>query len=225
MSENEKKSEKVKIHVKPQGWIALIIMLLMFSGFFGNLTGPFQFLNVLDLNTLIGSFGTIGETGANFMGTGGTGARDGFMFALSLAPGCVFAMGLIEIFTEMGVMDAFRKLFTPILRPLLGLPGSCGLALVNSLNGSDIAAMLTKQLYDDGEITDDERSIFVAFQYPGSAPIGNMISTQAALLPVSVLPLGALILLTIICKLIGANLMRLYLKLTKSSRMKKEAAQ
>ncbi len=204
-----KKAEK--IHVEPQGWVALIIMLCMFSGVFGSMKGPLSFLRVLDLNVLVGSFGLIGETKMNFMGAGGTGARDGFMFALSLAPSVVFAMGLIEVFTEMGVMNAFRKTFTPILRPLLGIPGAAGLAFVNSLNGSDIAAVLTKQLYDNGEITDDERSIFVSFMYPGSAPIGNMIGTQAALLPIAVLPMGALILLVIFCKLVGANIVRFIL--------------
>lgn len=220
--EKEEKSN-VKFTVKPQGWIALILMLCMFSGLFANIEGTFSFLRVLDLNTLVGSFGKIGDTGSNFMGAGGIGARNGFMFALSLAPSAVFAMGLIEVFTEMGVLDAFRKLFTPILRPLLGLPGTAGLALVNSLNGSDVAAMLTRKLYDDGEITDDERTIFVAFQYPGSAPIGNMIATQAALLPVTVLAMGPLILIILICKLIGANLVRLYLKSSKNKNKEKEA--
>ena len=193
-------NEKEKIKVSPQGWLALVIMLCMFSGFFANMEGPLQFLRVLDLNTLIGSFGTIGDTGANFMGSGGAGARDGFMFALSLAPGCIFSMGLIEVFSKMGVMEAFQKVFTPILRPLLGLPGSCGLAFVNSLNGSDIAAVLTKELYDN---------VFVSFMYPGSAPIGNMISTQAAVLPIAVMAMGPMILLVIFCKLVGANIVRL----------------
>ena len=147
--------------------------------------------------------------GISFCGSGGAGARDGFMFALSLAPGCIFSMGLIEVFSKMGVMEAFQKVFTPILRPLLGLPGSCGLAFVNSLNGSDIAAVLTKELYDNGQITDDERTIFVSFMYPGSAPIGNMISTQAAVLPIAVMAMGPMILLVIFCKLVGANIVRL----------------
>lgn len=67
-------NEKEKIKVSPQGWLALVIMLCMFSGFFANMEGSLQFLRVLDLNTLIGSFGTIGDTGANFMGSGGAGA-------------------------------------------------------------------------------------------------------------------------------------------------------
>lgn len=206
------KEEKVKIHVTPKAWIAFIVMLMMFSGLFRKIEGPFSFLKVFDLNSLIGSFGLIGDTGKNFMGSGGTGARDGFMFALSLAPGCVFAMGLIEVFTEMGVMDAFQKVFTPLLKPLLGLPGAAGLALVNSLNGSDIAAALTIQLYNDGLITDDERTVFVAFMYPASAPIGNMISTQAALHPIMLLAMGPIILMLIVIKIIGANVMRLIIK-------------
>lgn len=200
-----------KRKVKPSGWVALVIMIVMFSGLTSGLEGPLQFLNIFDLNTLTGSFGTIGETGANFAGSGGAGARDGFLFALTLAPAATFAMGLIEVFGRMGIMDAMIAVFTPILRPLLGLPGSCGLAFVNSLNGSDVAAMLTRDLYNDGLITDDERSIFAVYQYAGSAPIGNIITTQAALLPCCVLATGPLILVIIVCKLVGANLFRLFL--------------
>lgn len=220
MARTEKEKTKEKLVVKPQAWLAPLIMLCMFSGLFANIEGPLSLLRALDLNTLVGSFGTIGDTGATFAESGGTGARDGFIFALTLAPGCIFCMGLIEVFTQMGVMDAFRKVFTPILKPLLGLPGSCGLAFVNSLNGSDIAAVLTKELYDSGEITDDERTIFVSFMYPGSAPIGNMISTQAALLPIAVMAMGPMILIIILCKLIGANIVRFIVK----SKSKKEVA-
>lgn len=45
--------------------------------------------------------------------------------------------------------------------------------------------------------------------YPGSAPIGNMISTQAAVLPIAVMAMGPMILLVIFCKLVGANIVRL----------------
>ena len=37
-------NEKEKIKVSPQGWLALVIMLCMFSGFFANMEGPLQFL-------------------------------------------------------------------------------------------------------------------------------------------------------------------------------------
>lgn len=83
--------------------------------------------------------------------------------------------------------------------------------------------MLTKELYDNGQITDDERTILVSFMYPGSAPIGNMIFTQAAVLPIAVLAMGPLILVVIFCKLVGANLVRLFIA-AQNKRTKKEAA-
>jgi len=216
--------KKEKIHVTASGWGALIIMLCLFSGGFAYFSGSLSFLRFLDLNTLIGSFGTIGNATANFQGANGTGARDGFLFALTLVPGAVLAMGLIEVFTRMGVMNAFQKVFTPILRPLLGIPGVCGLPFVNSLNSSDVSAILTRDYYNRGLITDNERSIFVAYQYPGSAPIGNMIATQAALLPISVVAMGPLILMVILCKLIGANIVRLYLfAINRNKKTAKEA--
>ena len=159
---------KEKITVTPQGWLALIIMLCMFSGLFGNFDGSLKFLRALDLNVLIGSFGKIGEGGLNYMGAGGSGVRDGFLFALSLAPATIFCMAIM-----------------------------CGLPFVNSLNSSDIAAVLTKQIHDNGQMTDDERTILVSFMYPSSAPITNMISTQAPVLPIAVMALGPMILILV----------------------------
>lgn len=175
-----------KIKVTPQGWLSLVIMLCMFSGLFGNFDGSLKFLRVLDLNVLIGSFGTIGEGGLNYMGAGGSGVRDGFLFALSLAPATIFCM-----------MDAFQ---------------------------SDIAAVLTKQLCDSGQMTDDERTILVSFMYPSSAPITNMISTQAPVLPIAVMALGPMILILIFCKLVGANIMRFIIACDHKKAKSKEAA-
>lgn len=52
---------------------------------------------------------------------------------------------------------------TPILRPLLGVPGICSLALIANLQNTDAAAGMTKELTDDGAITDHERAIFATF--------------------------------------------------------------
>lgn len=215
---------KEKITVTPQGWLALIIMLCMFSGLFGNFDGSLKFLRALDLNVLIGSFGKIGEGGLNYMGAGGSGVRDGFLFALSLAPATIFCMAIIEVFSKMGVMEAFQKAFTPILKPLLGISGACGLPFVNSLNSSDIAAVLTKQIHDNGQMTDDERTILVSFMYPSSAPITNMISTQAPVLPIAVMALGPMILILVFCKLVGANIMRFIIVCNNKKAKAKEAA-
>lgn len=206
---SKEQNEPIKVSFK--GWVSLFIMCCLFSGLFANIKGPFSFLRILDLNVLAGNFGTIANK-VNFMGTGGSGARDGFMFTLSLIPTIILAMGILEIVVKYGGMLACQKLFGPILKVIMGIPGSAGLAFVNSLNGSDVAAVLTRELYDDKLITDDERTIFVAYQYAGSAPIGNMIATQAPLLPIVVIAMGPLILLIILCKFIGANLVRIYLK-------------
>ncbi|NLG87103.1 MAG: hypothetical protein GX489_07790 [Firmicutes bacterium] len=191
-----------------KGWIALFILIIMFSGVFENAEGP---LKALDLSNLIGEFGTIGE-GGNFRGTGGSGARDGFLFTLTLIPTTCLAVGLIDLVEHLGGLKAAAILFNPILRPLLGIPGIAGLAFVSSFTSSDIAAFMTKQLVEDGHMTDDERTVFVAYQYAGSAVVLNTIGTQAALLPIVLLPGGPLIVILWICKILGANLVRLIIK-------------
>ncbi|MGO0916400.1 hypothetical protein ACTPEM_25205, partial [Clostridioides difficile] len=42
----------------------------------------------------------------------------------------------------------------PLLKPLLGLPGFAGLTLIASLQSTDAAASMTKELKDDGYIDD-----------------------------------------------------------------------
>lgn len=198
--QNEKKS-KVRIG----SWISLVIMLLMLSGVFTNSEGP---LKVLDISNLTGSFGLIGESG-NFIGKGGTSARDGFMAGLNLVPGIMLFSGLLGIFEHFGVYGAANIIFKPILRPLLGIPGSAGIAFTSSFSSSDIGAVLTREMYEKGELTEDERTIFTSYQYAGSAVIGNTVQTGAAMLPVTVLPVGIILVVEILCKLIGANIMRL----------------
>lgn len=201
-----------------KGWASLIVLIILFSGIFQNSEGP---LAAFDFANLTGSFGTIAD-GINFQGKGGTGARDGFLFALSLIPTVCLAVGLIDVVESMGAMSAAEKLFNPLLRPLMGVPGIAGIAFVSSFTSSDIAAFMTKQLYTDKHITDDERTIFVSYQYAGSAVILNTISTQAPLLPLALLALGPIILILILCKLAGANLVRLLISIRNKS-TKKEA--
>ena len=83
------------------------------------------------------------------------------------------------------------------------------LEYVASFTSSDIAALMTRQLAEDGDITEDERTIFIAYQYPATAVIGNTISTQAALLPYIVVSTGMVIVVLWLCKTIGANIVRL----------------
>lgn len=112
-----------------------------------------------------------------------------------------------------GALKAAAKLFHPLLRPLLGIPGIAGLAFVSSFTSSDVGAFITKDMYEKGEITDDERTVFAAYQYAGSGTVNNTVAAGAALVPISVLPVGAIIGMIIIVKILGANLVRMYLKI------------
>ena len=164
MANKEKQAEnKEKIGIG--AWLALIVLILVLSGAFRTAEGP---IKVLDFTNLAGSFGQIGDTGANLIGKGGTGAKDG---------------GLLGVFEQLGAFKASDILFRPLLRPLLGIPGKCGIAFISSFTGSDVAAVMTRELYEDGEITDDERTIFVAYQYAGSACINNTITGARGDLP------------------------------------------
>ena len=121
----------------------------------------------------------------------------------------MLAQGLIETCEHLGALKAAGKLFQPFLRFLLGIPGVAGLAFISSFTSSDIGAFMTKNLYEEGMMNDDERTIFAAYQYAG---IINTIASGAALLPISVLPVGVIIVLIIVVKFIGANFVRFYLK-------------
>ena len=206
-----------------KGWVALIVLVVLLSGMF---QGSATFLKAFDFANLSGSFGTISVPNATagkndnsavtnyiFSGKNGTGAREGIMVAIGLMPLCVFAFGLIEWAQNMGAMAVAEKLFRYILRPLYGIPGICGIAYVASFTSSDIGAIMTRQLFESGEITNDERTIFVSYQYPATAVIGNTISTQAALLPCIAVSSGLVILVLWLCKTIGANLVRLLIAL------------
>ncbi|NJA18122.1 hypothetical protein GSQ34_14810 [Clostridioides difficile] len=202
-----------------KGYLSLFVLIVLFSGVFKDSQG---FLKALDFANLTGSFGTIAD-GVDFMGKGGTGAQDGFLFALTLIPTVCFAVGLIDVVESMGGMKAASKIFNPLLRPLLGIPGIAGIAFVSSFTSSDVASIMTKELFESGEITDDERTIFVAYQYAGSAVILNTINTQAPLLPIALLALGPIILIEIFCKILGANLVRLIIGVRNKKNKAKEA--
>lgn len=206
MESTQKQERKITL----KGWIALIILCVMLSGVFRNVSGP---LKALDFLNLSGNFGTITDK-VTFIGSGGAGAKAGFLQALSLIPAVSLAVALIETTTELGAMDAAIKLFNPILKPLLGIPGSCGIAFVASFTSSDVGAVMTKELYEEGKITDQERSIFASYQYAGSAVILNTINTQAPLLPIVLFATGPIIILLFFCKLLGANLVRFILNLS-----------
>ena len=77
---------------------------------------------------------------------------------------------------------------------------------------------MTKELEENDDITDKERTIFVAYQYAGSAPITNTIALGAPMLAISPLSSGVIILIEIVCKFIGANFVRIILNLKSKKR-------
>jgi len=203
----DKSNETNKVTWK--GYLSLFVLIVLFSGVFKDAD---NFLKAFDFANLTGSFGQIVD-GVDFIGKGGTGAKDGFLFALTLVPTLALAVGIIDVVESMGAMKAAAKIFNPILKPLLGIPGTAGVAFVSSFTSSDVASIMTKELVESGDMTDDERTIFVAYQYAGSAVILNTINTQAPLLPIALMAVGPIILIEIFCKLLGANMIRLYIKI------------
>lgn len=192
-------------------YVAFIFAILFFSGIFAASQG---WLKVLDFNTLNGAFGKIGAEGAKtftFRGAGGTGARDGFMFSLELMPAVILALGIVSVVEGLGGLRVAQKLMTPILKPLMGIPGICSLALIANLQSTDAAAGMTKELVENGQITDDERSIFAAYQISGSATITNYFSSGAALFSFMLVPIIVPLIVMMVFKIIGANFLRLYI--------------
>ncbi|HHV08007.1 MAG TPA: hypothetical protein GXX69_07315 [Firmicutes bacterium] len=192
------------------GYAALFFALIFFSGIFSDAE---NWTRVLDFTVLQGSFGIIGETGkAIFRGTGGTGARDGFMFALSLMPSVILALGVVSVIEGLGGLVAAERLLSPFLRPLLGVPGVSGLALIASFQSTDAGAGMTKALYEAGDLTDEERTVFGAFQVSGAAPITNYFSSGAGLFQFLSVPIIIPFVVMLVFKVLGANVIRLYIK-------------
>lgn len=194
------------------GYAAFFAAILLFSGIFSSNDG---WLKVLDFNVLNGSFGKIegAEHAFTFRGAGGTGARDGFLFAIELAPAVILALGFVNVIDGLGGLRAAQKLMTPILKPLLGVPGICMLANIANMQSTDAAAGMVKELVDNGEMTDGERSVVIAYQTSASAFITNYFSSGAAVFSFMVAPIIVPIIVMLVFKIIGANIMRLYLKM------------
>ena len=117
--------------------------------------------------------------------------------------------GLFQL--PMVLVDyAAQQLMTPVLKPLLGIPGICSLALIANLQNTDAAAGMTKELAQEGEITERDKVIFAAYQTSGSAIITNYFSSGVAVfafLGTSVIVPLAVIL---VFKFVGANILRVW---------------
>ena len=165
-------------------FIAFLLAVIMFSGVFAKMPDAYKWLSALDFSTLVGKFGTIVDK-ANLVGHGGNGARGGFLFGLSL---------------------------TPLLKPLLGLPGLTGLALITDLQSTDAGAGLTKGLYDDGLINSKQLVTMCAWQYAGAGCISNYMTTVVGgLIAWFLVPIWVPMVVFLVLKFVGAMLVRFVL--------------
>lgn len=197
--------------VGPAAYIALICAILFFSGLFMKVNGM-KWLSAFDFTTLGGAFGTMKEPAKNtFLGAGGVSAKAGFLFALSLIPTVMLALGVLEIFSHYGAIRAAHKLLTPLLRPLLGIPGLTGLALITDLQSTDAGAVLTKELYDENQITKKELVVMGAWQYSGAGLINNYFAIGSALFAFLTAPVIIPLILMFVLKFVGAIFVRVVL--------------
>ncbi|MBE6079908.1 MAG: hypothetical protein E7204_03550 [Veillonella sp.] len=212
--------EKVKVPI--MGYVAFVAAIILFSGVFASSD---SWLKVFDFNVLAGSFGKTGiiaEKAVDFRGSGGSGAKDGFLFAITLIPTVILALGIVNMVDGLGGLKAAQKLMTPILKPLLGVSGITALANIANMQSTDAAAGMVKELVDSGQITDKERSIVITYQTSASAFVTNYFSSGAAVFGFMVIPIIAPIIIMLIFKIVGANLLRLYLLMV-SRKSNKEA--
>ncbi len=209
------KQTNPNIDVPISGYFALIFAVFFFSGVVPILAESYgSWLNAFDFTKLAGSFGNIGGNGS-LRGSGGAGARDGFIFALTLMPVIMLALGVIQLVDHYHGLSAAQKLLTPLLKPMMGIPGITGLSLIASLQSTDAGAGMTKGLRGEGQITENELTIFGMFQFIGGACITNFLSSGAAIIVLvqDRVPLIVLLSFGVIFafKILAANCMRLYL--------------
>ena len=204
---DKQKNNDVKISVPWYGYVVFVLAILLFSGIFSSSDGV---LRALDFNVLNGSFGQIPTDKA--MSFRGSGAKDGFLFALELIPAVILALGIVNVIDGLGGLKAAQKLMNPLLKPLLGVPGVSALANIANMQSTDAAAGMVKELVDEGKLTDKERSVIITYQTSGSAFVTNYFSSGAAAFSILLAPIIVPLLVIFVFKIVGANLMRLYFK-------------
>ena len=189
-------------------YVALFFLIVFFSGVAKSLGPAWGFL---DYATLVGRFGEVSQS-TSFLGVGGTGARGALLYAASFIPSLMLAVGVIEVATHLGALKAAQALLTPVLRPLMGVPGASAVAIIASLMSSDAGAAATRELVDSKMANEKERTILCAFEFSSGASVIFYLTVASVLF--SLLPINYLVplLVTLLFKVVGANLVRLYLK-------------
>ena len=190
------------------GTISLILAIIFFGGFAKDIVG-----GIFDFSKLTGQFPEWLKT------SGGTSAKGGFLFAVTLVPSVMLALGFVAIFEHYGALSAASKWLNPILKPIMGIPGNCSISLIASTQSTDAGSSTTKFLREEKAITHKALLVFAAFQFSAGALLTNFLASFAPVLLVPdkagvVAPVSIAMCLGIIFvfKIFGANLMRLYVK-------------
>jgi nucleoside recognition membrane protein YjiH len=215
--ENENKSALIdeiqKPKVRPYGYVALVLGIIFFSGFLANVD---SFIIFFDYTVLPGKFGALGEGVKNVQGSGGTGARDGFMYVFTVWPSVILALGIINVIEGLDGLKAGQRLLNPVLRPLLGIPGWSSLALISGLTAStDAGSALTLDLVNNNLINDKELGIFSCFNFVASGFIGSSLTLAGTYVPFLLdvgIPLAFILAMGVLAKFFAGNLMRVYIK-------------
>lgn len=189
-------------------YIALALTIIIFSGVFYKMPDAYKWLGAFDYTTLIGKYGTIAGTASNLQGSGGFSARAGFLFSLNLFPGVMLAMGLIEVLSFYGALRAAQVILTPLLKPILGVPGYTGLALITDLQSTDGGAAITRALHDEGRITTKNLVTICAWQYTGAGCVSNYYSTVSGLFTLLTVKVWIPMALILVLKFVGGALIR-----------------
>lgn len=191
-------------------YIALAFAIVIFSGVFYKMPEAQKWLGAFDFTTLIGKFGVIADS-KNFTGAGGVSARAAFLFSLTLIPGVMLAMGLIEVLAHYGALRAAQVLLTPLLKPMLGLPGYTGLALITDLQSTDGGAAITRSMFDSGKLSRKNLVTMCAWQYAGAGCINNYYTTVSALFFLFTCPVWMPVIIILALKFVGGMFVRFML--------------
>ncbi len=93
----------------------------------------------------------------------------------------------------------------------MGLPGRCGLALITDLQSTDAGAALTKEMYDQKQVTKKDIVVMSAWQYSGAGLINNYFAIGSALFASMTLPIIIPLALMFVLKFVGAAITRFVL--------------
>lgn len=220
-NENYSALDVSKKKVPWYSYLVLFLTILFLSGLFTNSTTP---LKALDFANILGTFGQMGtlsegvqESGItfanDFKGIGGTGAKDGFLLALTVGPAIILAYGVIQIYNDYKGMLAAEKLFSPILKPLLGIPGPSALGLISSLTSADAGAGVANNLYETNALNENQLAIMTSFMFSAPGILVNFFVFSAAITPYVTGQITIALAVILVMKFFGAIVCRIFLNL------------